>query len=147
MSNHQNVVSQEGTQWFNSNKHLPSSRNGLTTPTWRSRLWSSTNPQPSASSSSSTWSSPLPSLLLSSSFLPVTVVTLVHCFLRRFLEKLSISWANECMTAVDYCRNQLQICKAKTKAAGLLQWTRMTHHVDCNTNINFNLTPYTHFIF
>lgn len=77
---------------------LPSSKNGRTTPTWRSRLSSSTNPHPLPSSSSSTCSPPsAPSLLLSSSRLPVTVVTRVHCFFRRFLEKPWISWDSECI--------------------------------------------------
>lgn len=78
--------------------HLPSSKKGRTTPIWRSKLVSSMNPQPAPCSCSSSSTCSPPALRVSSSLLPVTVVTWVHCLLRRVREKLWISWDSECIT-------------------------------------------------
>jgi len=76
--------------------HSPSSNQGFTTPTWRSALRSCTKPPSGAAASSSSSCRQAPRHV-STTLLPVSVVTRVCCFRRLAREKLRISQARDCI--------------------------------------------------
>lgn len=97
----------------------PRSRYGSTVPTRSSREVSRTYPSIFSVWVGSSTTVMVEPFQVSMMRRPLSVVTRVHCFRRRAREKLSISWANDCMTRLD--TNKIG-CVARTTGETAIRW-------------------------